>query len=60
MTLEHFLVLNAVCSLIAGVGLCARTVRWWFTLLVGPVVGVGFFAVNLMVGLFVGCAGGFK
>ena len=60
MTLEHFLVLNAVGSLVAGLGLCARTVRWWFTLLVGPALGCGFFAINLMTGLFVGCTGGFK
>lgn len=60
MTLEQFLVLSAVCSLVAGLGLCARTVRWWFTLLVGPLLGCGLFVVNLMAGLFIGCTGGFK
>ena len=60
MTLKSFLISNAVCSLVAGLGLCAWTVRWWFTLLVGFGLGCGFFFINLIAGLFAGCTGGLK
>jgi hypothetical protein len=52
---EEFLALNAVCSLAAGLGLCARVAGWRTTLLAGLGLGGGLFFVNLVIGIFMGC-----
>ena len=55
LPLEKFIVLNAACSLIAGLGLSARLVRWWFTILAGLALCCGLFIANLIMGLILGC-----
>jgi len=55
INVERFLVLNAACSLAAGVGLMARLAGWKITLLAGFGLGVCLFLINFAVGVFMGC-----
>jgi hypothetical protein len=53
--LGQFVVLNAACSLAAGMGLMARLAGWKTTVFAGIAVGIGLFFTTGVVGVFVGC-----
>jgi hypothetical protein len=53
--LRPFLVLNAVCSLGAGMGLMARVGGWKTTVLGGLGLGASLCFTTTLIGVFVGC-----
>jgi hypothetical protein len=55
LKLEQFLVLNVLCSLVAGPGLLARVAGWKTTVFAGLGLSAALFFTTGGVGFFVGC-----
>jgi len=55
LKLEQFVVVNAVCSVVAGIGLMARVGGWKTTVFGGLGLGASLFFTTSLVGVFVGC-----
>jgi uncharacterized protein (DUF983 family) len=55
LKLEQFVVVNAACSLVAGIGLMFRVSGWKTTVFGGLGVGAGLCFTTTLIGVFVGC-----
>ena len=55
LKLEQFVVVNSVCSVVAGIGLMARVGGWKTTVFGGLGLGASLCFTTTLVGVFVGC-----